>query len=823
MIEIMKKTLLTICVLLLASWSAAVAQVNPDKVHKIGDRTALTLSTECNQLQVKDKGVKADSEEETWEAYAVGTYVHGASGSLYVNAFGQEVPNKLGKYAPSQKYDAVLYRSSKKSNRYVIEPYMNGQQLSFQVDNATGYVVVAGSSSGMQGNAGTIVVVDSYSVLGEYPSVFDEEAGVINFYLLLGDNQYYYGVDHDQFVITEKYVVSGGTCGKNGGDNVIWQLNQTGELLIHGSGEMEDYVTDENNIERRPWEDLGGLISSIRIAKGVTNVGEGAFAFFEGATSIKISNSVTSIGKGAFQDCSGLTSIEIPNSVTSIGFSAMNRCSSLKNIFIPHSVESIGTAAFGGCGLTSIVVATNNPVYDSREDCNAIVETATNTLIAGCKETFIPNSVTSIGDYAFYGCSGLTSIEIPNSVTSIGEGAFKDCSGLSRLVLPNSITSIGNGVVYGCSNLTNLVIPNSVTSIGDYAVNRCSSLKNIFIPHSVESIGKYAFYGCSELQSVVMGNSVESIGTAAFGGCGLTSIVVATNNPVYDSREDCNAIVETATNTLIAGCKETFIPNSVTSIGAAAFYDCSNLTSLEIPNSVTSIGRSAFENCSDLTSLEIPNSVTSIGDYAFYGCSGLSRLVLPNSITSIGKAVVYGCSNLTNLVIPNSVTSIGDYAVNRCSSLKNIFIPHSVESIGNYAFYGCSELQSVVMGNSVTAIGEGGFGGCDKLDTIKMLGEIPPTAFDNTFSNYDATLYVPIGSAGIYRSADVWTNFSLIEEFDATGIENVETIVGKNVSVYTTNGKLVQQVPNYNGAPLRLPKGVYVVRAGKETKKVLVK
>ena len=652
MIEIMKKTLLTICVLLLAYWNAAVAQVNPDKVHKIGDRTALTLSTEFNQLQVKDKGVKADSEEETWEAYAVGTYVHGASSSLYVNAFGQEVPNKLGKYAPSQKYDAVLYRSSKKSNRYVIEPYMNGQQLSFQVDNATGYVVVAGSSSGIQGNAGTVVVVDLYSVLGEYPSEFDEEAGVIDFYLLLGDNQYYYGVDHDQFVITE-YLVSGGTCGKNGGDNVIWQLNQTGELLIHGSGEMEDYVTDENNIERRPWEDLGGLISSIRIAKGVTNVGEGAFAFFEGATSIKISNSVTSIGKGAFQDCSGLTSIEIPNSVTSIGFSAMNRCSSLKNIFIPHSVESIGTAAFGGCGLTSIVVATNNPVYDSREDCNAIVETATNTLIAGCKETFIPNSVTSIG--------------------------------------------------------------------------------------------------------------------------------------------------------------------------AAAFYDCSNLTSLEIPNSVTSIGRSAFENCSDLTSLEIPNSVTSIGDYAFYGCSGLSRLVLPNSITSIGKAVVYGCSNLTNLVIPNSVTSIGDYAVNRCSSLKNIFIPHSVESIGNYAFYGCSELQSVVMGNSVTAIGEGGFGGCDKLDTIKMLGEIPPTAFDNTFSNYDATLYVPIGSAGIYRSADVWTNFSLIEEFDATGIENVETIVGKNVSVYTTNGKLVQQVPNYNGAPLRLPKGVYVVRAGKETKKVLVK
>ncbi len=823
MIEIMKKTLLTICVLLLASWSAAVAQVNPAKVHKVGDRATLTLSTEFNQLQVKDKGVKADSEEETWEAYAVGTYIHGATNYVHLDRFNHTFENMLGANLPAAKYESTLYRSSKNFNKYKISPWANNSEMVFSVDNITGLITVKQSPVGLAGQAGNIFAIDSYGYCGEHPSTYDVANGVFTFFIALLDNQYIYGVDNDQFVITEKYVVSGGTCGKNGGDNVIWQLDQTGELLIHGSGEMEDYMADENTIGRRPWKDLGGLISSIRIAKGVTNVGEGAFAFFEGATSIKISNSVTSIGtaafygcsgltsieipnsvtsigRSAFANCSGLTSIEIPNSVTSIGTSAMNRCSSLKNIFIPNSVESIGTAAFygcsgltsieipnsvtsigegafGGCGLTCIVVATDNSVYDSRENCNAIIETVNNTLVQGCKETFIPNSVTSIGTSAFEGCSDLTSI----------------------------------------------VIPNSVTSIGDYAVNRCSSLKNIFIPHSVESIGKYAFYGCSELQSVVMGNSVESIGRSAFGGCGLTSIVVATKNPVYDSREDCNAIVETATNTLIAGCKETFIPNSVTSIGESAFYDCSGLISIEIPNSVTSIGASAFEDCSDLTSLEIPNSVTSIGDYAFYGCSGLSRLVLPNSITSIGKAVVYGCSNLTNLVIPNSVTSIGDYAVNRCSSLKNIFIPHSVESIGTYAFYGCSELQSVVMGNSVTAIGEGGFGGCDKLDTIKMLGEIPPTAFDNTFSNYDATLYVPIGSAGIYRSADVWTNFSLIEEFDATGIENVETIVGKNVSVYTTNGKLVQQIPNYNGEPLRLPKGVYVVRAGKETKKVLVK
>ena len=187
---------------------------NESSVTLKGQFTGTTLvmayNKENGQFTVTDEdgnvGVcgreRSEPEPEVYEEYAYGKYVHGASGSLYVNAFDKEVANMLGKYAPSQKYDAVLYRSNKKSNRYVIEPYMSGQKLAFQVDNATGYVVVAGSSSGMQGNAGTIVVVDSYSVLGEYPSEFNEEAGVIDFYLLLGDNQYYYGVDHDKFIIT---------------------------------------------------------------------------------------------------------------------------------------------------------------------------------------------------------------------------------------------------------------------------------------------------------------------------------------------------------------------------------------------------------------------------------------------------------------------------------------------------------------------------------------------------------------------------------------------------------------------------------------------
>ena len=285
------------------------------------------------------------------------------------------------------------------------------------------------------------------------------------------------------------------------------------------------------------------------------------------------SYSVTSINNDVFRNCADLTSITIPNSVTSIGYQAFANCSKLTSITIPNSVTSIGFGAFTNCSkLTSLIVESGNTKYDSRDNCNAIIETASNKLIAGCKNTIIPNSVTSIGERAFAGCSGLTSITIPNSVTSIGEYAFSGCSGLTSVTIPNSVTSIVNYAFQGWSGLTSITIPNNVTSIGNYA-----------------------FSGCSGLTSVTIPNSVTSIGSSAFGGCsGLTSIVVESGNTKYDSRNNCNAIIETASNTLLWGCKNTVIPNSVTSIGSSAFYDCSGLTSVTIPNSVTSIGNSAF-------------------------------------------------------------------------------------------------------------------------------------------------------------------------------------------------------------------------------------
>ena len=776
-------------------------------------------------------------------------------------------------------------------------------------------------------------------------------------------------------------------------------------------------------------------------------------------TKLVIPSSVTSIGDWAFCNCSGLTSVTISEGVTSIGSSAFSFCCSLTSVAIPSSVMSIGSYAFGGSyGLSSVTVDEGNGVYDSRNNCNAIIETATNTIIMGCLNTVIPESVTSIGDNVFSGCTGLMSVTIPSSVTSIGNSAFSGCSNLLSINLPPNLEFIGRSAFSGCANIADFNIPNTVTHIGSDAFSgtgittltipksvieiesninygyspaaRCTNLESIFveegnpafmsengvlfnkdktilmcypagksddkyimpntvtivgagafnsnkhlmtvtlsrnleiigdgafiwcsglrdiysyiipdesdeydlgfgyginifllstdwnnpivptlhvpvgckqyyeqwslwnwmnivemedtniefadpavkaicvanwdtngdgelsydeaaavtdlgevfknnleitsfdelqyftglmtigypafanctgltsvtIPEGVTSIGQYAFYGCYMLAKITFAESVTSIENEAFYGCtsltsvtipkgvtsiglesffgcpNLESITVASGNAVFDSREDCNAIIETGTNTLIAGCQSTVIPNSVTCIGPEAFYCCYNLTSITIPESVTNIGDWAFRECSSLTSVTLNEGLTNIGDMAFAYCESLTSINIPSSVANISGMAFCGCSGLTSVTIPEGVTNIGDHAFWQCTGLTSVTIPSSVTSIGDGAFNACSSLTSITIPSSVTSIGEYVFYGSSLTEVISLMEE-PFYIDESVFSVWDeetqkavfttATLYVPAGTKEKYLATPAWNLFLNIVEMGLEPVEQGETV-----------------------------------------------
>ena len=477
-------------------------------------------------------------------------------------------------------------------------------------------------------------------------------------------------------IIMEK-IISQGYCGAEGHEeDVTWVLKNTSHnytLTISGTGAMADY----DNPSKRPW-----------------------YSYANGIETIVIEDGVTTIGKFAFFYCSGLTAVTIPACVKSIGYDAFAGCSN----------------------LATMTVEAGNKVYDSRNNCNAIIEKETNTLIAGCKNTKIPDDVTGIGEDAFVGCDGLTTVTIPAGVTYIGKDAFYDCTAVTDVDCyadPEKLTwnedycddfkkdgstiihvadadswytkfgSVVHGIFRdpstvpfswnydaGTKTLTfsgteaipsyndpderpwidyvseveNIVINEGVRGIGNYAFNYCSGLTTITIPASVMSIGKYAFNYCDGLTTITIPASVTSIGYGAFAGCSnLATMTVDAGNTKYDSRNGCNAIIEQESNTLIAGCKNTIIPDDVTNIDNNAFEDCISLTTVTIPAGVTSIGDHAFQGCSGLTTVTIPAGVTSIGVDAFSGCSGLTTVTIGSGVTFIGVDAFFNCTAVTDV------------------------------------------------------------------------------------------------------------------------------------------------------------------------------
>ena len=428
---------------------------------------------------------------------------------------------------------------------------------------------------------------------------------------------------------------------------------------------------------------------------------------------------------------------------------------------IPNGVTYIGGAIFSGCNnLSKIEVEEGNSYYDSRNNCNAIVDISTNTLNSACRYTSIPNSVTSIGDGAFSGFEYLNNVTIPNNVTKIGLSAFADCTNLNKITMPNSLTNIGYFAFWNCSSLSEISIPSSVTEVGkevfvgtawynkqpdgllymdgwNLGYKGDSPSGTVNIKEGTIGVAGGAFDLCDKIADISLPSSMKYICSNAFSRVGVTSLT---------------------------------IPNHVVTIGSSAFEDCYKLSRITIPSSVTSIGFQAFFRCG-LTTVNIPEGVTHIGAQAFYCCSELANINIPASVTTIGSAAFSGTEWLNSQ--PYGLVYLDNWLLgyNGEKPRGSVVIADGTKGIADYSLYYCNGMTSVTIPESITSIGDYAFAYCTSLIGVTSLISEPFTIDENVFQYNDqsdmftpATLYVPKGTKGKYGSISGWNKFTTILE-----------------------------------------------------------
>ena len=531
---------------------------------------------------------------------------------------------------------------------------------------------------------------------------------------------------------TTAYVQPAPPVGGDCGSAVTWRYDpDAGTLTVSGTGTMQDYNAVKfagtgQSVTTAPWRPFHHEIQTVLIGEGVTSIGNAAFVGCDSLTRVTIANSVTRIGASAFSSCTALPTIAMPPGVTTVDRFAFSGCTGLTSVQI-RDLAAWCRTAFTGVAANPLscahrLILNGEPLTELTIPDG--VTSIGNYKFYGCEDltrVTIPPSVTSIGHYAFMGCTGLTELALPDSVTSIGQNAFSDCTGLTDVSLGAGVTSIAKLSFSGCTGLTAVPAGSSVTSIANEAFADCTGLTAINVPDGVVSIGNEAFSGCAGAESISIPASVTAIEAEAFSGCvSVSAITVAAENPVFHSAGNC--IIQTARKDLKIGCRSSVIPadGSVTRIGYKAFANCASLTGITIPENITEIYNYAFAGCTGLTELTIPESVTDVGGAAFYNCTGLTDVRIPDSVTALSGFVFAGCTGLTSVTIPDSVTTIGSSAFSGCTGLTDISIPDSVTSIGAAAFRGCTGLTTVSMPESVTAIGESAFRECAGLTSAWM-------------------------------------------------------------------------------------------------------